>query len=40
MSRGGRLLIYVKPKGYELEEYIAKKVEVNPQIISTPKTKK
>ena len=40
MSRGGRLLLNVKPKGYELVEHIATKVEVNTRILSTSKNEK
>ena len=34
MSRGGCLILYVNPKGYEVEEHIATKFEVNPRMIS------
>ena len=39
MSRGGRLLLDVNPKGHELSEYISTKVEVNPRMLSTLKIK-
>ena len=39
ISRGSRLIMYVNPKRYEVSEYIVTKVEVNPRIISTLKTK-
>ena len=37
MSRGGRLLMYGNPKGYEVSENIATKVEVNTHMLSTLK---
>ena len=37
MSRGGRLLMDGNPRGCEVEEHIATKVEVNPQMLSTLK---
>ena len=40
MSRGGRSLLDRNPKGYEVAEYIATKVEVNPRMISTLKNVK
>ena len=39
MSRGGLLLLYVNKKGYELAEKISTKVELNPRMLSTLKTK-
>ena len=39
MSRGGSLLLDGNPKGYEVAENIATKVEVNPRMISTLKMK-
>ena len=39
VSRVGRLLLDGNPKGYDVAEHIATKVEVNPQIISTLKNK-
>ena len=39
MSRGGHLLLDRNPKGYEVAEHIATKVEVNPRMLSTLKTK-
>ena len=38
MSRGGRLLLGVNPKGCEVAEYIATKIELNPWMLSTFKT--
>ena len=38
ISRGGRLIMGGNPKGYEVAEYIATKVEVNPRMLSTLKT--
>ena len=40
MSRGGRLILDVNPKGYEVAEHIATKVEVNSQMLSTLKNAK
>ena len=40
MSRGGRLHLDGNPKGYEVAEHIATKVEVNPRMISTLKNAK
>ena len=40
MSRGGRLLLDGNPKGYEVSEHIATKVEVNPRMLSTLKNAK
>ena len=40
MSRGGSLLLNVNPKGYELAEHIATKVEVNIRMLSTLKNEK
>ena len=40
MSRGGRLLLDGNPKGYEVAEHKATKVEVNPRILSTLKNAK
>ena len=37
VSRDFLLLLYVKPKGYEVYEHIATRVEENPRIISTLK---
>ena len=37
MIRGGRLFLNGNPKGYEVAEHTAKKVDVNPQILSTLK---
>ena len=39
ISRGGPLLLDRNPNGYEVAENIVSKVEVNPQMISTLKTK-
>ena len=33
MSRGGRFIMYGNPKGYEVAEHIATKVEVNPRML-------
>ena len=33
MSRGGHLLLDGNPKGYEVAEHIATKVEVNPRML-------
>ena len=40
MSRGGRLLLDGNPKGCEVAEHIATKVEVNPWMLSTLKNEK
>ena len=40
MSRGGGLLLDGNPKGYEVAEHIATKVEVNPRMLSTLKNEK
>ena len=40
ISRDGRLILDGNPKGHELAEHIATKVEVNPQIILTLKIEK
>ena len=40
ISIGGRLLLDGNPKGYEVAEHIAKKVEVNSRILSTLKNAK
>ena len=40
ISRGGRLLLDGNPKGYEVADHIATKVEVNPQMLSTLKNAK
>ena len=40
ISRGGRLLLDGNPKGYEVAEHIATKVEVNPRMLSTLKNAK
>ena len=40
MSRGGCFLMDENPKGYEVSEHIATKVEVNPGIILTLKNAK
>ena len=40
ISRGGRLRLDGNPKGYEVAEHIATKVEVNPRILSTLKNAK
>ena len=34
-TTGGRLLLYGNPKGHEVAEHIATKVEVNPRMLST-----
>ena len=39
-SRGGIFLLDGKPYGCDVEEHIATKVEVNPQIFSTLKNEK
>ena len=40
MSRGGRLLLDGNPKGYEVAEHIATKVEVNTRVLLTFKNAK
>ena len=40
ISRGGRLIMDRNTKGCEVAEHIAKKVEVNPQMLSTLKNVK
>ena len=40
ISRGGRFVLDINTKYYEVEEHIATKVKVNPQIISTFKNEK
>ena len=40
MSRGAHLILYGNPKGYEVVEHIAKKIEVNPGMILTLKNEK
>ena len=40
MSRGGRLLLGGSPKGYEVEDHIYIKIDVNPRILSTLKNAK
>ena len=40
MSRGGRLILDGKPKGYEVAKHIDKKFEINPWMISTLKNAK
>ena len=40
MSRSGRLLLDGNPKGYEISEHIATKVEVNQRMLSTLKNEK
>ena len=40
MSRGGRLLLDVNQKWYEVTEHIAEKLEVNPRMLSTLKNAK
>ena len=40
ISRGGILLLDVNPNGYELAEHTAKRVELNPQILSKLENKK
>ena len=37
MSRGGSLLLGGNQKGYEVEEHIVTKVELDPRIIATLK---
>ena len=40
MSRGVILIMYVKPKVYEVSDNIATKVKVNPWMLSRLKSKK
>ena len=40
LSRGGHLIMDRIPKGYEVAEHIAKKIAVNPQMLSTLKKSK
>ena len=40
MPRGGSLLLYGNPKGYEVAEHIATTVEVNPRMLSKLKNSK
>ena len=40
MSKGGLLLLGGSSNGYEVAEHIAKKIEVNPQMLSTVKKEK
>ena len=40
MSRGGSFLMGINPKGCEVAEHIATKVEVNPRMLSTLKSTK